>query len=88
MTQKAASEAANLVEILANALALFAETQVGIPGLRFDGDWKTIVVVAFIFALIVVKTFIAFISRFGLVPFAWYRIVGGIVVLAALAFGV
>jgi undecaprenyl-diphosphatase len=44
-------------------------------------------VVAFLSALIVVKTFIGFITRFGLVPFAWYRIIGGIVVLTALAFG-
>jgi undecaprenyl-diphosphatase len=43
-------------------------------------------IVAFLSALIVVKTFIGFITRFGLVPFAWYRIIGGIIVLAALAF--
>jgi undecaprenyl-diphosphatase len=45
-------------------------------------------VVAFLSALIVVKTFIGFISRFGLVPFAWYRIVGGAVVLIALGFNI
>jgi undecaprenyl-diphosphatase len=44
-------------------------------------------VVAFLSALVVVKTFIGFITRFGLVPFAWYRIIGGIAVLTALAFG-
>lgn len=43
--------------------------------------------VAFVSALIVVRTFIAFISRFGLVPFAWYRIAGGAAVLVALGFG-
>jgi putative membrane protein len=38
--------------LIINAIALFAATQVGIPGLRFDGDWKTIAVVAFIFGLV------------------------------------
>ncbi len=44
-------------------------------------------VVAFASALIVVRGFIAFISRFGLVPFAWYRIAGGLAVLIALTYG-
>jgi len=44
-------------------------------------------VIAFFSALIVVKSFIGFIARFGLVPFAWYRIVGGTAVLIALACG-
>ncbi len=41
-----------LLRLIINALALFAATQVGITGLRFDGDWKTIVVVALIFGLV------------------------------------
>ena len=41
-----------ILRFIINAIALFAATQVGIPGLRFDGDWKTIVVVAFIFGLV------------------------------------
>jgi putative membrane protein len=41
-----------LLRLIVNAIALFAATQVGIPGLHFDGDWKTIVVVAFIFGLV------------------------------------
>ncbi len=44
-------------------------------------------VVAFVSALVVVRTFIGFITRFGLVPFAWYRIIGGVAVLAALKAG-
>ncbi|MDD3371517.1 MAG: undecaprenyl-diphosphate phosphatase, partial [Alphaproteobacteria bacterium] len=44
-------------------------------------------VVAFVSALAVVRAFIGFISRFGLVPFAWYRIAAGTAVLAALALG-
>lgn len=43
----------NLVlRLLINAIALFAATQVGIPGLYFEGDWKTLVSVALIFGLV------------------------------------
>lgn len=38
--------------------------------------------VSFIVALIVVKGFVALISRIGFAPFAWYRIVAGIAALA------
>jgi putative membrane protein len=41
-----------LLRLIINAIALFVATQVGIPGLRFDCDWKTIAVVAFIFGLV------------------------------------
>lgn len=41
-------------------------------------------VVAFIAAFAVVKTFIAFISRFGFAPFAWYRIGLGVLIIALL----
>ncbi|MFN3945733.1 MAG: undecaprenyl-diphosphate phosphatase [Allosphingosinicella sp.] len=37
--------------------------------------------VAFVTALIVVKAFVAIVSRFGFAPFAWYRIVIGTVAL-------
>lgn len=38
-------------------------------------------VVAFIVAIIVVRAFVAVISRYGFAPFAWYRIVVGIAAL-------
>lgn len=41
-------------------------------------------VVAFIVAVIVVRAFVAVISRYGFAPFAWYRIVAGSVALIAL----
>jgi undecaprenyl-diphosphatase len=41
-------------------------------------------IAAFICALIVVKSVIAFISRHGFVPFAWYRIALGTVMLIVL----
>jgi len=34
-------------------------------------------VVAFIVALVVIKAFVAYVSRHGFTPFAWYRIVAG-----------
>ncbi len=42
-------------------------------------------VVAFLSALPVVKAFVAFISRHGFAPFAWYRIIVGAVMLLILA---
>ncbi len=41
-----------LIRLIINAIALFAATQVGIPGLSFEGDWTTIAIVAFIFGLV------------------------------------
>jgi undecaprenyl-diphosphatase len=39
-------------------------------------------IVSFIVAIIVVKAFVHYISRHGFAPFAWYRIVAGVVALA------
>ncbi|MBM3128874.1 MAG: phage holin family protein [Chloroflexi bacterium] len=41
-----------LLRLIINAVALFAATQVGISGLRFDGDWKTLAIVALIFGVV------------------------------------
>ncbi len=38
-------------------------------------------VVSFIVALVVIRAFVAFVSRKGFAPFAWYRIAAGIVAL-------
>jgi len=42
-------------------------------------------VTAFLAAMVVVKTFIAFVGRYGFAPFAWYRIVVGLAMAAALS---
>jgi undecaprenyl-diphosphatase len=42
-------------------------------------------VVAFLVALVIVKTFIGFVGKYGLKPFGWYRLVAGAAVLAAAA---
>jgi undecaprenyl-diphosphatase len=44
-------------------------------------------VLAFLAALVVVKPFLRFVGRSGFAPFAWYRIVLGLALLAALAAG-
>ena len=53
-----------------------------------EGEWGLIAigfVVAFLSALVVVKGLVGFVSRHGFAPFAWYRIVTGIGILALLA---
>jgi undecaprenyl-diphosphatase len=38
-------------------------------------------VVSFLVAIVVVRGFVAYISRHGFAPFAWYRIAAGILAL-------
>lgn len=42
-------------------------------------------IVSFVVALVVIKAFMAFVSRSGFAPFAWYRIVAGALALVLLA---
>ncbi len=44
-------------------------------------------VMAFLAALVVVRPFLRFVGRSGFAPFAWYRIVAGVVLLAAAGAG-
>jgi len=44
-------------------------------------------IAAFIASALVIRPFLAFIRRSGFAPFAWYRIVVGVVIVAALAAG-
>ena len=44
-------------------------------------------VVSFLVAIVVVRAFVHYISRHGFAPFAWYRIIAGIVALAWLTMG-
>ncbi|MGE0408299.1 MAG: undecaprenyl-diphosphate phosphatase [Amphiplicatus sp.] len=46
------------------------------------GDIAIGFVVSFFVAFVVVKTFIAFVGRYGLAPFGWYRIAAGAAILA------
>jgi undecaprenyl-diphosphatase len=42
-------------------------------------------VVAFVVALVVIKAFVAYVSRSGFAPFAWYRIAAGILAIVLLS---
>jgi undecaprenyl-diphosphatase len=42
---------------------------------------------AFVSALLVVKPFLRVVSRSGFAPFAWYRIVAGLGILALMGIG-
>jgi undecaprenyl-diphosphatase len=42
-------------------------------------------IVAFVVALVVIKAFVAFVSRSGFAPFAWYRIAAGILAIVLLS---
>ena len=42
---------------------------------------------AFVVALVVIRAFVAYVSRRGFAPFAWYRIALGTGAIAWLAFG-
>jgi undecaprenyl-diphosphatase len=44
-------------------------------------------VMAFVAAALVIKPFLGFVSRSGFGPFAWYRIVAGLALMAAIAAG-
>jgi undecaprenyl-diphosphatase len=44
-------------------------------------------VVSFVFAYVVVKSFLAFVGRYGLRPFGWYRIAAGLVLIGVLWWG-
>lgn len=44
-------------------------------------------IVSFLSALAIIKPFLGFVSRRGLVPFAWYRIALGVFIIALLAMG-
>jgi undecaprenyl-diphosphatase len=38
-------------------------------------------VVSFVVAIVVIKAFMAIVTRYGFAPFAWYRIVAGAIAL-------
>jgi undecaprenyl-diphosphatase len=70
----------------ATTLELFQARHALAAGLGPVG-WTQIAVgfvVAFIVALVVIKAFVAYVSRSGFAPFAWYRIVAGIAAIALL----
>jgi undecaprenyl-diphosphatase len=75
MPTMAAAFAHDLVEVRHNLGAtLAAEIVIGF-------------VMAFVASALVVRPFLVFVGRHGFVPFAWYRILAGAALFAAVAFG-
>ena len=71
----------------ATTLELWGSRQALASGLGPVG-WSEIAVgffVAFVVALVVIKAFVAFVSRSGFGPFAWYRIVAGVAAIVLLS---
>jgi undecaprenyl-diphosphatase len=42
--------------------------------------------VSFVVAWVVIRSFLAIVSRYGLKPFGWYRIAAGLALMVYLAF--
>jgi undecaprenyl-diphosphatase len=71
----------------ATALELFDNREALAAGLGPVG-WNEIAIgfaVSFVVALVVIRAFVAFVSRSGFGPFAWYRIVAGMLAIALLS---
>ena len=71
----------------ATALELFEKSGTCSPPGRAVG-WCEIAIgfaVSFIVALVVIRAFVAYVSRYGFAPFGWYRIVVGIAAIAWLS---
>ncbi len=69
----------------ASTLELWDSGVLGGTNLTGTVGWSEIAIgffVSFIVALIVIRMFVAYVSRAGFAPFAWYRIVAGTVALA------
>ena len=67
----------------ATALQLYKHGGAMQPGM---GGWILLgSIVSFVVAVVVVKAFVSIIQRYGFAPFAWYRIIAGVVALAWLA---
>lgn len=79
---------------------LAVPTMIGASTLELADDWGTLAngsgnigwgeiavgfIVSFIVALIVIRAFVAYVSRYGFAPFAWYRIVIGVLAIGWLA---
>jgi undecaprenyl-diphosphatase len=71
----------------ATALELWDSREALAAGLGPVG-WSEIAlgfVVSFLVALVVIKAFVAYVSRAGFAPFAWYRIAAGLIAIGILA---
>ena len=70
---------ATTLELVKNREALMSGSGIGFGAIALG------FAVAFLVAVIVVKGFVGVVTRYGFVPFAWYRIVAGTAALIWLA---
>lgn len=66
----------------ATALELFKSRDALTSGALAWGDIAIGFAVAFVVAIVVIRSFVSLITRFGFAPFAWYRIVAGVAAIA------
>jgi undecaprenyl-diphosphatase len=70
---------ASAVELTKNRHELLSGAGVGLPMIALG------MLVSFLVAVVVIRSFVAIVSRHGFVPFAWYRIIAGTAALIWLA---
>ncbi|EWY40363.1 UDP pyrophosphate phosphatase [Skermanella stibiiresistens SB22] len=85
--RKTAAEFSFFLAIPTMAGAVVYDTYKNFDTLTSDGSLVIAIgfVAAFLAALVVVKSLVAFVSRFGFTPFGWYRIALGTLMLVILA---
>lgn len=71
----------------ATTLELATKGEALMAGTAAVGWWEILVgfMVSFVVALVVIRAFVAYVSRHGFAPFAWYRIVVGAMAIVWLA---
>ncbi len=91
LTRKAAAEFSFFLAVptmfAATAYKLLKLVTSGNPSVLLDNMWALIVgnVVAFVVALLAIKFFISFVTKYGFRAFGWYRIVvGGLIIVMML----
>jgi undecaprenyl-diphosphatase len=86
VTRRAAAEFSFFLAVPTLGGAAVYDLYKGREALNLDGLGLIGVgfVVAFLASLWVIRWFVGFVSRHGFAPFAWYRIVAGLVLLAAI----
>jgi undecaprenyl-diphosphatase len=97
MAQKLTRRAAAEFSFFLAVPTMFAATLFKMLKLFMDGGTEILVnnlsvliignVVAFIVALLAIKFFISFVTKYGFKAFGWYRIVVGLVILGLMGMG-
>lgn len=90
VARPAAAEFSFFLAVPIMTLAVGYDLYKNMDAVTAAGDWGIMLaglVAAFLTAMVVIRTVLAFIKNYGFTPFAWYRIVLGVIVLALMAGG-